>query len=685
MLAVRPCMPVHRVGVHTMFMSWATPEVLRPYLPRASRRSVPGMASVVEKETSPVVRALVGRLRRIGRYASRAVPWSIERMDASLRSQQARRDPDRASIRADLAGLEDLMHRLEQVHGEDIAAVRPEHRPDAINLVHYLALRHDDRRQLQRRLGERGLSSLGRCEPHVLATVESVRMALDGRTHRTGPATLSFEEGRAALDRNTDALFGPRPPGRVTRVMVTLPSEAADDYQLVRHLVAQGMDVARINGAHDDPDAWERMARHVRQASAETDRLCRVSMDLPGPKLRTGQLVDGPQVVKLRPERDLRGVAVTPALATLVAGSGPHGPALALPVDPSWIERRQPGDVVEMVDARGSPRNLRVVDGAPGECVVEAWKTTYVEAGATLSCDGDTTRVGRMASIPQYHLLHVGDSLVVTRDLDPAVPWRHGQPGCARIGCTLAAAFEAARVGQRVILDDGKMTGVIESVAADELRVRILTASPRGSKLRAEKGINLPETDLPVPAVTDADLPLLKVAAAHADMVALSFLRHERDVDDVRDYLRRVGAEHLGLIPKIETVASFARLPEILLHAMRSPLVGIMIARGDLAVEAGYERLAEVQEEILWLCEAAHLPVIWATEVLDQLARTGQPSRAEVTDAAEAQRAECVMLNKGPHVDTAIVVLDDILRRMSGHQRKKTPLLRPLHSWINTS
>ena len=185
--------------------------------------------------------------------------------------------------------------------------------------------------------------------------------------------------------------------------------------------------------------------------------------------------------------------------------------------------------------------------------------------------------------------------------------------------------------------------------------------------------------------MTDADLALLEVAAAHADMIAVSFLRHERDVDQVHDYLRRVGGEHLGLILKIETTAAFARLPEILLHAMRSPLVGVMIARGDLAVEAGYERLAEVQEEILWLCEAAHLPVIWATEVLDQLARTGQPSRAEVTDAAMSQRAECVMLNKGPHVDTAIVVLDDILRRMSGHQRKKTPLLRQLHSWVDTA
>ena len=160
-------------------------------------------------------------------------------------------------------------------------------------------------------------------------------------------------------------------------------------------------------------------------------------------------------------------------------------------------------------------------------------------------------------------------------------------------------------------------------------------------------------------------------------MVAVSFLRREGDVDDLHRYLKRVGAEHLGLILKIETTAAFARLPEILLHAMRSPLVGVMIARGDLAVEAGYERLAELQEEILWLCEAAHLPVIWATEVLDQLARTGQPSRAEVTDAAMGQRAECIMLNKGPHIDAAIVVLDNILRRMSGHQRKTSPSCVP--------
>jgi pyruvate kinase len=591
------------------------------------------------------------------------------------------RDSERSALRAELLALDEQIHRLERGHSAEIAAVVPEHIVDAINLVHYLALRQSDVRQLQRRLAERGLSSLGRCEPHVLATVQCVLAALDGETPPGEPVPLTFQQGRAALDRNTDALFGPRPPGRVSRVMVTLPAEAADDYSLVRQLVAEGMDVARINGAHDGRSEWERMASHVRRAVAETGRHCLVSMDLPGPKLRTGPLVEGPRVVKLRPERDLRGVPVAPARATLVGMQEADNVGRTVPADPSWIKRRRPGDVVALHDTRGSFRELRVIEVSPGGCIVEASDTTYLESGIVLSCDGDTTNVGELASLPQFHRLQVGDLLVLTRDLLPAAPWHHGQIGTARIGCTLPAAFGAARVGHRVILDDRRMTGIIECVDDDEIGVRILTASPKGAPLRGEKGINLPDTKLAVPVVTDADVPLLEAAAENADMLALSFLRHEHDVDDVREILKRVGGERLGLILKIETAAAFSRLPEILLHAMRSSRVGVMIARGDLADEVGFERLAEVQGEILWLCEAAHLPVIWATAVLDQLARTGQPSRAEVSDAAMAQQAECVMLNKGPHIGTAIVVLDDILRRMSGHQRKKTALLRPLLSW----
>ena len=88
--------------------------------------------------------------------------------------------------------------------------------------------------------------------------------------------------------------------------------------------------------------------------------------------------------------------------------------------------------------------------------------------------------------------------------------------------------------------------------------------------------------------------------------------------------------------------------------------------------------MAEVQEEILWVCEAAHIPVIWATQVLENLAKNGLPSRAEITDAAMGERAECVMLNKGPHVVDAVRFLAGVLGRMREHTTKKRSLLRRL-------
>ncbi|MCA9678412.1 MAG: pyruvate kinase, partial [Myxococcales bacterium] len=251
-------------------------------------------------------------------------------------------------------------------------------------------------------------------------------------------------------------------------------------------------------------------------------------------------------------------------------------------------------------------------------------------------------------------------------------------PGVAAIGCTLDAAVRAIQPGHRVLFDDGHLEAVAEATddAGATLRVRRLAGADFA--LRAEKGINLPDTRLDVPALGPDDERALAFAVDHADVVEASFVRSPDDVRALHARLDALGGRHLGVVLKIETGDAFAQLPAILLEAMTRPPVGVMIARGDLAVEIGFERLAEVQEEILWLCEAAHLPVIWATQVLDTLARTGQPSRAEVTDAAMSGRAECVMLNKGPFVAEAVAALDDILRRMAAHQHKKRSLFRRL-------
>jgi pyruvate kinase len=225
---------------------------------------------------------------------------------------------------------------------------------------------------------------------------------------------------------------------------------------------------------------------------------------------------------------------------------------------------------------------------------------------------------------------------------------------------------------------EGRIGGVVRSAEPDRLVVEITQARAKGERLLPDKGMNLPDSDLRLPALTEKDLADLEFVARHADAVSLSFVRDPADVEALISRLTELGGHQLGVVLKIETRQGFERLPDLLLAAMRSQCVGVMIARGDLAVECGWERLAEVQEEILWFCEAAHVPAIWATQVIEGLAKDGRPTRAEITDAAMGERAECVMLNKGPHISEAVRTLDDILTRMTSHQRKKRAMLRPL-------
>jgi pyruvate kinase len=248
----------------------------------------------------------------------------------------------------------------------------------------------------------------------------------------------------------------------------------------------------------------------------------------------------------------------------------------------------------------------------------------------------------------------------------------------AHVPFTLPAILASVRPGHRVWLDDGKIGAVVEKASASELELRITQARPGGSKLRAEKGVNFPDSVFDLPAIGEEDAAHLEFAVKNADLVGLSFVRSAGDVRALQARLRELGRPDMGVVLKIETKQAFEQLPSILLATLTSPASGVMIARGDLAVECGYERLAELQEEILWMCEAAHVPVIWATQVLEGLARKGRVSRSEVTDAAMAERAECVMLNKGPWVVRAVQVLDDILRRMESHQLKKRSMLRSL-------
>lgn len=595
--------------------------------------------------------------------------------------------PALAALRTELLALRADLHSAPGAAAATLRAIAPARRGSAVNLLHYLALRRRDLRPLQLRLAAQGLSSLGRAEPHVLATVDAV-LAWLGPADAAAPQpgdlpwqAPGYARGERLLARRVQALLGPARAGREVRIMVTMPGEAATDPSLVRDLLARGMDCMRINCAHDDEAAWAAMIGHLRSAEQELGRGCRLLMDLGGPKLRTGPVAAGPAVLHLRPGRDALGRVTAPGRVLLCAQEAAPVDG-ALPVPGAWLDRLQPGDSVRFTDARGARRRLRVIAREVAGCRAEIDQSAYLVPGTQLRREGargkaDTACVGALPRRPGAILLHTGDLLWVEARQAPGTA-AAAPDAPARIACTLPEVFADVRAGESVWFDDGRIGGRVEAVTPGRLVVRVTQARPQGERLLADKGINLPETALQLPALTARDLEVLPFVAHHADLVGLSFANGPGDVHALQAALS-TGRRRPAIVLKIETRRGFTQLPGMLLAALAAPRCGVMIARGDLAVECGFERLAEVQEEILWICEAAHVPVIWATQVLETLAREGRPSRAEITDAAMSNRAECVMLNKGPHVLGAVAVLDDILRRMQPHQAKKRALLRELH------
>jgi pyruvate kinase len=455
---------------------------------------------------------------------------------------------------------------------------RGDFRAGATNLAHYLALRELDLRPLQQRLVALGLSGLGRSEARVLPTLDAVvaNLALLAGVDMNGvehPSGDRFWQGARQLRHHTEHLFGPAENDRETRIMVTMSAKAAKNEDHVHRLVAAGMDVARINCAHDGPAAWSRMIRNIRLAAAAAKRSCPVLMDLQGPKIRTRSV--------LTPEDE-----------------------------------------------------------------------TSVEAG---------------------------DHILIS--FDEPQPRREY---AFQASCAMPDVLRQVPAGAAVSIKDGLIVGVVEEVRPEGLVVAVLRTPPEGQPLEAEKGINFPGTALDVSPLTPEDLEDLDFVAAHADMVGYSFVQRPEDIALLQAELKARRGEDcpaVGIVAKVETKLAFANLPEMIVQAAGNNPFAVMIARGDLAVEIGYERLSEVQEEILWVCEAAHVPVIWATQVLESLVKRGMPSRGEFTDAAMGNRAECVMLNKGPYVHEGVAVLDNVLRRMEQHMHKKSPQLRALSAW----
>ncbi len=627
----------------------------------------------------------------------------MPRVEDQSASSQAPTQTDTAALLHTLTGLHQQMRQGDCLELPEQLQLHPSYRQSAENLLAYLCLRRHELRPIQIQLAELGLSSLAGCEAYCLNAVENVIAALRSLNGEAQAANASpahgLASGREHLRRHTDALLGPAPDERAVRIMVTLPDQAADDASMVRDFLARGMNCARINCAHGNADSWRRMIEHVRSCADALGRSCKVMMDLAGPKLRTGDIEPDMPVLKVKPERNRFGQVTRPARLWLTAQASELPSAVReqptwIEVPAKWLAGLRCGDSLKLRDARGSRRVLNVVEHSPEGCWVEFEKTVYLTPGLKLkamikrkgkrpSKKAPKASISAVPPSEPFIELSVGEPLLL-QQTGIGRPAQHDVEGQlqapASVVCDVAELYRDARIGQPIWFDDGKVGGRIDAVTDGQLEITIehvAHASGR-AKLRCGKGINLPETDLQLAALTEEDIQALEFAVAHADAIELSFANTVDDVQAVAGHLQRLGADDMGVVLKIETRKGFDNLPSMLLAGMQFERFGVMIARGDLAVESGFERLAEVQEEMLCLCEAAHVPVVWATQVLETLAKKGAPSRAEITDAAMGVRAECVMLNKGSYILDAIGTLDDLLKRMQGHHTKNRGLMRRL-------
>jgi pyruvate kinase len=437
------------------------------------------------------------------------------------------------------------------------------------NMLHYLALRKEDIRKLQDQLHIFGLSSLASSESHIHSQLQAIQQRL-GRIYPAealDTCTYAFSE----ISRMTKAkeLFGEKTNKDIPWIMITFDSSFAEDYDQVKELLLHGMNIARINCAHDGENSWIKMIEMVKKASNETGIACKIYMDLAGPKIRT-----------------------------VLPGNGSKKPKIELEL----------GKVIYLVEE--FPR----------------------------------------VDIPKN-----------------------------MIKCSLPGVVRQLKNGVRVLFDDGKIETIVIDAEKEFAKLQIARISSKKPFLKSDKGINLPDTDLELLPLTDFDKECLPFICKHADMIGYSFVRHSGDVLELQTTMEKLNTKTPFIILKIETPESVEQLPFLLLQCMRSDLFGVMIARGDLAVEIGFERMSEIQEEISWICESAHVPVIFATQILENLNKTGMATRSEMTDAVYASMAECVMINKGEFTLEVLESLKNIMKRSGGHHVKKRYTFRPLH------
>ncbi|MBJ7882812.1 pyruvate kinase [Gelidibacter salicanalis] len=585
----------------------------------------------------------------------------------------------------------DRISEFELKYKVQLDNVHPNYDQSAKNLIHYLALRTFDISDLQKKLDDIGLPISPESKNSILHRLLNFKTILNSLLHIDLPTGdkihLTNKEAKAIQYRNSKVIFGTIKNKRETAIMITQPTEAATDKKFVESLLKLGMDCARINCAHDDKRIWKQIINNIKEVESD----CKIAMDLAGLKIRTGNIKPGAKAIHIQPRKNMLGKVIAPARVWLSSrGIAPPRDMqvdAVITVNKKWLKKSEKGATIVFKDARGKKRQIYIDakedNGIWGLCDKSAFVTS--ETVLNVFFEKKTTfevhTVHDLEQLEAIIFLSKGDLLRLDKDPIPGNPAVLDESGqvteIAHISSTSPEFLNNVLVGDPIFFDDGKIGGAVIETHSKYLIIEITNAKKKGGKLRADKGINLPSSKIDFGGLTDKDKEDLKFIVKNADIVNFSFVNNKQDVAALLEELTKLNA-NLGVVLKIETMEGFRNLPGILLKAMENYPIGVMIARGDLAIETGWKNFAIIQEEIIQICDAAHLPDIWATQVLENLTKKGIPTRAEITDAAMAQRATCVMLNKGPYVEQTVKMLDQILHRMQQIQNKKGALLPKL-------
>lgn len=551
----------------------------------------------------------------------------------------------------------------------------PSHEESRDQLLAYLYMREHMPSDLHEAMEDAGWRLEGQ-EAHLIDAIEQVLAYL--RTPVDGGWELrkvTRKEAKQLLHKRAEAVFGSPSSVRPTRIMVTMDEAWVDEPGLIERLLLYGMDIARINCAYGSPETWEALVAIIRQAEKQLEqqlqgRRCRIYMDLPGPKIRVDRLAVNAGPMKLSVKKNLYGEPMEPLFGLISFSSSP--PPSPLPRDVSFLWQLtaedgatvEEGDELLFTDVRGKKRKLRVTEQIAPSCFkVLLSRTAYVQKGMKLRRGSASFTLCSVLFIPMKAFVTVGTPLYIYFD-DAA--FAQAQNGCGvKMTTTLAKAWRNVRAGDRLYLNDGQIAARVVKVHERHVEAKVVADGGKRKAIKQGTGIHLPDSflHLTVPPLTDRDLEWIPFIARWADIVGLSFVQASHDLRKLYHLLAEQGAGSLPVIAKIETRAALHNFVRILLEGLKFPAFGVMIARGDLALEIGFEHLAAAQNDVLALCRAAHIPVIWATQVLEQMAKKGIPSRAEISDVFLGKQAQCIMLNKGRHIAEAVRLLSSLLEK----------------------